>query len=333
MKKTISPIVFLIITSIAVVFAAILSVFLGSTNISAHEVMNALFAFDANQHNHLAIMELRIPRTIGDILVGASLACAGAMMQGITRNPLADCGILGINAGASFALAICLGIFSSVNFGFSVLVSFLGAILAAFLVFGAMFVGHRKMDTGRLVLAGLAISMFFTSLAQGISLFTNTGHDLAFWSAGGVAGIRMQQLKFASPLILIALIWALFLSKKVGLLSLGEEAAQGLGLNVKRSMIECLIAVLIMAACSSALAGPIAFVGLLVPYVVRFFIGTSYEKVIPGSMVLGAFFMLIADICSRLINAPSETPIGLIFAIIGVPFFIILARKGGRGFE
>lgn len=335
MRKTvkIKPAFYMIVICIAVVFAAILSVFLGSTKIPVLEVLQALVSPDGTSHAHLAVLELRIPRTIGDLLVGAALACAGAMMQGVTRNPLADCGLLGINAGASFALALCLGVFSTMDFGWSVLASMAGATVAALLVFGSMRVGRRSFDTGRLVLAGLAVSMLFTSLAQAISLFTNTGQDLAFWSAGGVAGIRMEQLKIVGPILLAGLVWGLLLAKKVAVLSLGEEVAQGLGVPVKRATLQCLAAVLLMAACSVALAGPIAFVGLLVPYIARFWIGPSYETLIPASMVTGALFMVVADLISRVVNAPSETPVGLIFAIIGVPVFVALARKGGRGFE
>ncbi len=319
--------------TIAALLAAVLSVFFGSTDISWNDVVQALVSPDPSKHEHLTILELRVPRTIGDLLVGACLACAGAIMQGVSRNPLADCGILGINAGASFALAVCLGVFSTMNFGMSVLASGMGALVAGLLVFGAMLLSRRKFDPGRLVLAGLAVSMFFTSLAQAVSLFTNTGHDLAFWSAGGTAGIRMEQLKIAAPLMVATLVWSVLLAKKVALLSLGPEAAQGLGLHVNGAYAQCLGAVLIMAACATALAGPVAFAGLLVPYVARRFVGQSYEKVIPASIVTGACFMTLADLISRLVNAPSETPVGLIFALLGVPVFIYIARKGGAGLE
>lgn len=323
-KKTIF---FLVILTIAAVFAAILSVFLGSTDISWQTVLEALFRPDLTSHQQIAVVELRLPRTIGDLLVGAGLASAGALMQGMTRNPLADSGLLGINAGASFGVALCLAFFSNVTFGLTIFVSFLGAAVSVFLVFGLLLLKHRKLDATRLVLAGLAVIMFLTALTQGISILTNTGQSLTFWSAGGTAGIRMDQLKIAAPVLIAALIAALLLSRQVSLLSLGEEAARSLGLNLNRSRLLTILVVLLLAGTSTALAGPVAFVGLLVPHIVRRIAGGRYEAILPCSMMLGALMMVLADILSRTLNAPTETPVGLIFAVIGVPAFIWISRK------
>ncbi|UNT95555.1 FecCD family ABC transporter permease [Allobaculum mucilyticum] len=325
-KKTVF---FLVISLIAVCIAAILSVFLGSTDISWQTVLSALFSPDLSDHQQIAILELRLPRTIGDLLVGAGLAGAGAMMQGMTRNPLADSGLLGINAGASFGLAICLAFLSNVSFGLTIIVSFIGAAISVFLVFGLLMMKRRKLDASRLVLAGLAVSMFLTALTQGISILTNTGQSLTFWSAGGTAGIRMDQLKIAAPVMIVALVCGILLSRQVSLLSLGDEAAQGLGLNLNRSKLFCLLVVLVLAGTSTALAGPVSFVGLLVPHIVSRFVGSRYEAIIPASMVCGSLLMVLADLVARTLNAPSETPVGLIFALIGVPAFIIISRKEG----
>ncbi|WP_323091065.1 iron ABC transporter permease [Allobaculum sp. JKK-2023] len=325
-KKTIF---FLVAAMIAVIFTAILSIFLGSTQISWQKVLSAFFLGDMTDHQQIAILELRLPRTIGDILVGAGLAGAGAIMQGMTRNPLADSGILGINAGASFGLAMCLAFLSNVSFGFTILASFLGAAMAIFLVFGLLLLKRRKLDAARLVLAGLAVSMLLTALTQGISILTNTGQSLTFWTAGGTAGIRMDQLQIAAPILLAAIVAGILLSRQVSILSLGDEAAQGLGINLNRSKLMCLLIVLLLSGTSVALAGPVGFVGLLVPHLVRRFVGNRYEAVIPCSMVLGSALMLAADLISRTINAPSETPVGFIFAIVGVPVFIAICRKEG----
>ncbi len=327
-KKTIF---FLVVSIIAVIFTAILSIFLGSTNISWQKVLMAFFLGDMTDHQQIAILELRLPRTIGDILVGAGLAGAGAMMQGITRNPLADSGILGINAGASFGLAMCLAFLTNVSFGFTILASFLGAAMAIFLVFGLLLLKRRKLDAARLVLAGLAVSMFLTALTQGISILTNTGQTLTFWTAGGTAAIRMEQIKIAAPIMIFGILAGILLSKRVSILSLGDEAAQGLGIDLFQSKMACLLTVLLLSGTSVALAGPVGFVGLLVPHLVRRFVGSKYEAVIPCSMVLGSALMLVADLVARTINAPTETPIGLIFAIIGVPVFIAICRKEGEG--
>lgn len=317
----------------AVIFAAVLSIFLGSTDISFQTVIQAFLHPDLTSHQQLAVLELRLPRTLGDILVGAGLACAGAMMQGVTRNPLADPGLLGINAGASFALAVCLAFFTNITFGTTVFFSFIGACLAGLVVYFILRARGRKADPVRLVLAGSAISVLLSSLSQGLAIITNIGQDLTFWTAGGTAAIRMEQIRIVSIIMIAALLVAIWLSRQVGLLALGEDTARSLGLNVERAQFFCLLDVMVLAGASVALAGPIAFVGLLVPYFVRFFVGSDYKTLIPCTMIAGAVFMLLADVLSRTLNAPSETPVGLVFAVFGVPLFIWIARKGGKDFD
>lgn len=325
--------VFLAAGIAAVLVAAALSVLYGSTQIPLGKIWHAITAPDWNDQQQIVIRELRIPRTIGDILVGAAFAVAGAIMQGVTRNPLADSGLLGINAGASFALAVCLALLPSISFSGVVLFSFLGAAAAMMAVYGLMSMKHRKLDPVRLVLAGSAVSVFLSSLSQAISIFYNIGYDLTFWTAGGVAGIRAKQLTFAAPVLLTGLVLSLLLSRQISLLSLGDDAARGLGLQIDRTRTLCLLVVLLLAGGAVALAGPVAFVGLLVPHVVRFFVGADYRAIIPSSMLAGAFCMLAADLISRTINAPSETPVGLVFAVVGVPFFIWTVRKEERSLE
>lgn len=324
---------FLTAGAAAVLTAAVLSILYGSTGIPPRQVMNALINPDLTDQQHLVIRELRLPRTAGCILVGAAFSTAGAMMQGVTRNPLADSGLLGINAGASFALALCLAFLPGLSFSGVVVFSFLGAAAAMLVVYGLMSLNRRRLDPVRLVLAGSAVSIFLTSLSQAVAILYKIGYDLTFWTAGSVAGIRREQLIFAGPVILLGLAGAAALSGRVSLLSLGEDAARGLGLSVERSRAVCLLTVLLLAGGSVALAGPVAFVGLMVPHVVRYFTGADYRSVIPCSMAAGAFFMLAADILSRVINAPGEVPVGLVFAVIGVPFFIWTARKEERTFE
>ena len=324
---------FLTAGAAAVLLAAVLSILYGSTGIPPGKILDAVLRPDLTDRQHLVIRELRIPRTAGCILVGAAFSAAGAMMQGVTRNPLADSGLLGINAGASFALALCLAFLPGLGFSGVVFFSFLGAAGAMFTVYGLMSLNRRGLDPVRLVLAGSAVSIFLSSLSQAVAILCKIGYNLTFWTAGGVAGIRGKQLIFAGPVILLGLAAAAALSGRVALLSLGEEAARGLGLSVERSRTVCLFVVLLLAGGSVALAGPVSFVGLMVPHVVRYFTGADYRSVIPCSMVAGAFFMLAADILSRMINAPGEVPIGLVFAVVGVPFFIWTARKEERTFE
>ena len=283
---------------IPVALAAGLSLFFGSTPIPPDQVLGALFSPDMANQEHVAILELRGPRTVGCILVGAAFAVAGAIMQGVTRNPLADSGLLGINAGAAFALALCLALLPGMSFAGVVGCSFVGAAFALVVVFGAVSFRRRNVDPVLLVLAGCAVVLFLTALAQGVAIFFNIGYSLTFWTAGGVAGIRADTLAMTAPFIVAALAasWAL-------------------------------------AGAAVALAGPVAFVGLMVPHMVRRFVGSDYRAVIPASMVGGALFMLLADVLARTLMAPSEIPIGIIFAIVGVPFFIWCARREASGLD
>ncbi len=319
--------IFLIGGVIAVALAAGLSLFFGSTPIPPDQVLGALFSPDMANQEHVAILELRGPRTVGCILVGAAFAVAGAIMQGMTRNPLADSGLLGINAGAAFALALCLALLPGMSFAGVVGCSFVGAAFALVVVFGAVSFRRRNVDPVLLVLAGCAVGLFLTALAQGVAIFFNIGYSLTFWTAGGVAGIRADTLAMTSPFIVAAL------ARRVTVLSLGEEAASGLGVNVGKSRTLCLLVVLVLAGAAVALAGPVAFVGLMVPHMVRRFVGSDYRAVIPASMVGGALFMLLADVLARTLMAPSEIPIGIIFAIVGVPFFIWCARREASGLD
>ena len=316
--------------SVAVVFAAAFSVVFGSASIPVEDVWAALFRFDSTNMNHQIIWDLRIPRTLGDILVGAALAVAGAILQGMTRNPLADPGIMGINHGAAFALSLSLALLPSVNHSVVVMASFTGAAFATFVVYGLTGLNHGKQTPVRLVLAGMAVGTLLSAISQAVALHFKVGQEATFWTAGGVAGIRMIQLGWAAPFVLLALLGAVLLSPSLSLLSLGDDAAKGLGLQVRRTKALCMLVVLVLAGAAVSLAGPLAFVGLIIPHIVRSIVGVDYRKIIPCAMLLGSLFMLLADVASRLVNPPHETPIGLLFSVIGVPFFLYISRKGRR---
>lgn len=322
---------YLLLGSAGVVIAAALSLLLGSADIPAEDVFGALFRYDAENMNQLIVWDLRIPRTIGDILVGAALAVSGAIMQGMTRNPLADSGILGINSGATFALSLCLALLPSVNYSVVVGFSFAGAAAATAVVYGLTGLNHGKQSPLRLVLAGTAVGTFLSALSQAVALHYNVGQEVTFWTAGGVAGIRLNQVLQVLPFVLVALVAALLLSPSLSLLNLGEDAATGLGLHPGRIKALCMLAVLVLSGSAVALAGPISFVGLIIPHIVRRFVGVDYRKIIPASIIFGSLSMLLADLISRLINPPHETPVGLVFAVLGVPVFLAICRKDRRG--
>ncbi|MFD0589437.1 FecCD family ABC transporter permease [Paenibacillus sp. GCM10027627] len=315
---------------ITLVLGLLLSINLGAADISFRVVWDAIFHFNPKLTEHQIIQELRLPRVFGGAMVGASFAVAGAIMQGMTRNPLADSGLLGINSGAGFMLAVCFAFFPSMPFMTLILFSFLGAALGAGLVYGIGLLAKGGLSPARLVLAGAALSALLSALAEGIALYFKIGQDLAFWYAGGVAGTRWEQLQVMAPWVAAALIAAIILSRSVTMLSLGEDIARGLGQRTFLVKAACSVVVLILAGSAVAVVGAVGFVGLIIPHLTRKLVGVDYRWIIPCSAVLGALLVVFADIGARMVNPPEETPVGAIIALIGVPFFLYLARKERR---
>lgn len=302
----------------------------GAAQIPLSSVWNALFHFDEENTQHLIVMDLRLPRVIASALVGAALAVAGAIMQGTTRNPMADSGLMGLNAGAGFALSVCFAFFPGSGYLKTILFSFSGAALGAVLVNGIASMRKGGATPMRLVLAGSAVSALLAALSQGIALYFNVAQDIMFWTAGGVAGSNWTQIRIMAPWIAGALIAAIALSRSISLLSLGEDVAKGLGLNTVVINILCSLIVLILAGSAVSVVGAVGFVGLMVPHLARFLVGVDYRWIIPSSTVLGALLMVAADLGARMLNPPFETPIGALISLIGVPFFLYLARKERR---
>lgn len=307
-----------------------LSVSFGAKEIDWATVWSAVFRFDPNVTEHQVIQSLRLPRVLAGAMVGASLAVAGAIMQGMTRNPLADSGLLGLNAGAGFALAVCFAFFPETPFLQLMVYAFLGAALGALLVFGIASLSPNGLSPLRLTLAGAAVGALLTAFSQGIALHYRVGQHLTFWYAGGVAGTRWDQVEMMFPWVAAGLIGALLLSRAITLLSFGDEVAAGLGLRIRPVKIAALVVVLLLAGVSVAVAGAIGFVGLLVPHMTRALVGADYRWIIPCSAVLGALLMVVADLGARTIHMNFETPVGALIALLGVPFFLWLVRRERR---
>lgn len=309
----------------------LLSVSYGAADISYSTIVRAVFAFDGLDNDHLILREFRIPRALAAALVGAALGAAGALMQGITRNPLASPSLMGLNAGAG--LMLVLGLALSPTLGFTVLIglSFAGAAVGVTVVFLVGSAQRGGLTPVRLALAGAAVSAFFGAFTSFIIVYYKIGQDVLFYTAGGVQGVQEEQLLFVAPWIGGGLIVALLLSRSVSLLSLGQDVAAGLGLNIVHVRIVAALAILILAGSSVALAGGIGFVGLVVPHVSRFLTGLDYRWIVPVSAVLGACLLIFADLAARMINPPYEVPVGLMTALIGVPFFLMLAWRDERG--
>ena len=281
----------------------------------------------------LMLREIRLPREVAAIFVGAALAVAGAIMQGLTRNPLADPGLLGLTAGANAAFAITLVILPSVNY-FGLMIScFIGAAVGTIMVFSIGFIKKGGFSPLRIVLAGAAVSAFLTAISEGVGIYFKVSKNISMWTSGGMIGTTWGQLQIIVPFIIVGILVSLLLSRQLTILSLNEEVAVGLGQNTTRIKVILFIVIILLAGASVALVGNMTFIGLMVPHIVRAIVGTDYRYIIPMSAISGAIFMLLADTIGRTINAPFETPVAAIVATIGLPFFLIIVRKGGKAFS
>ncbi|MEN1967939.1 iron ABC transporter permease [Lentibacillus sp. N15] len=304
---------------------------LGAADISIRNVWNAITS-NMNSEQLSVIREIRLPRELAVMLVGAALAVSGAIMQGMTRNPLADPGLLGLTSGANAALAIALALLPTLS-PFGIMIAcFIGAAVGAGTVYGIGAVKKGGFSPFKIVLAGAAVSTFFQAMADGVGLYFKISKNISMWTAGGAIGTTWQQLQVIAPAIGIGMLIALFLSRQVTILSLNEEVAVGLG--QKTTQMKCILfaAIVILAGAAVALVGNMAFIGLMIPHIVRAIVGTDYRHVIPMSIVVGAIFMLLADTAGRTLYAPLETPVASIIAILGLPFFLFILHKGGRAF-
>nr|WP_245719851.1 iron ABC transporter permease [Paenibacillus tianmuensis] len=309
------------------------SISFGAADMRLATAWEAIFHFDPMLTEHQIIQTLRLPRTVADLVVGCSLAVCGAIMQGTTRNPLADSGLMGISSGAAFAIALCLAFLPSYTYGQMMLFACLGAALATGMTYFIASLGKRGMTPQRLVLAGLSISMLFGALSQYLAINYNLGRALAYWTAGSTAGAKLGELLVVAPLFVGGVLLALALSPSVTMLSLGEDVAGGLG--IRSGLVKGLstVIVFVLTGLAVVVVGPVGFVGLITPHIVRYLVGVDYRYIIPATAVYGALFTVSADLVGRLINKPFETPLGIIFSIIGVPYFLFLARKQRRELE
>jgi len=306
------------------------SLVLGAASIPLGEVLGALLSFDGSTE-HLIVRTQRVPRTLIAMSVGASLAVAGAIIQGFTRNPLAEPGILGINAGAALAVVGSVALFGNVSSALFAVAAFVGATLAGCAIVGLASMGRGGLPATTLVLAGTAMMALLTSLTTAILIHQQgTLADVRFWLAGSLAGRDISVLAGVAPYMLLGLGAGFLLSPSLTTLSLGEDVARAVGQRIAWVKGGGLAAVILLAGTSVSVAGPIAFVGLIVPNGVRLLVGPDYRLIIPISALLGAALVLAADVVSRLVLRPAEIPVGVTIALIGGPTLIYILQRGGR---
>lgn len=307
------------------------SMVFGAADISLNDVLLAITT-NLEDEKILIIREIRFPRTIGAILVGSALGVSGAIMQGMTRNPLADPGLLGLTAGANMALALTIAFVKVANYFLIMLACFIGAAIGAGLVFGISAMKKGGFNHLRIVLAGAAISAFLNAISEAIGIYSRISKDISMWSSGGLMGTNWYQLKVISPFILIGIIISIIFSKQLTILSLSDEVAVGLGQNISKVKGILFIVIIILTGASVALVGNIAFIGLIIPHIVRVIVGNDYKHIIPISTLLGAALMLFSDTLSRTISAPYETPVIAIVSMMGLPFFLFIVHRRRKMF-
>lgn len=309
----------------------IFSIALGVTPISFGTVVESFFDYDEASNEHVIIQTTRLPRALIATAVGANLAVAGALMQALTRNPLASPSILGINAGAIFFVVLAITFLTITSLAQLTWFAFLGAGIAAVAVYFIGSIGKTGLTPIKIVLAGAAISALFGSFTQGMLVVNEAGlQDVLFWMAGSVSGRTTDMLLPVLPYMLCAGVFAFALAHPLNILTSGEDVAKGLGQRTVIVKLAIAVTVVCLAGSSVAVAGSIGFIGLVVPHIARFLVGVDYRWVIPYSAVFGATLLLLADIVSRFPIQPEEIPIGVMTACIGTPFFIYMARKGLR---
>ena len=300
---------------------------LGAKSLSYAVLYQSLSSFDQGNFNHIIIHNIRLPRALIAMAVGASLSVAGAIMQGVTRNPLASPSVLGLLAGASFAVVLGLGLFDITSPLYTPWIAALGAGITAILVMVIATAAPGGATTLNLTLSGAAVSALLAALIAVMQLANEEDFDdLREWLTGSLSGNNLQSFYYIAPIMLLALTVTALLSRKITVLSMGDDIAKGLGVKTLGLKIQLMLTVIVLTACSVALAGPVGFVGLVVPHVIRFFVGADYRWIIPFSAIIGAAFLLAVDIVARTVISPQEISTGIITAIIGAPLFVYLVK-------
>jgi iron complex transport system permease protein len=313
------------LTAAAVLAAAALSVLVGSTTVAPTALL------DAGDPDH-AVALARLARTCLGLAVGGALGVAGACLQGLTRNPLADPGILGINAGASFAMVLAISVLGVSDLSAYLWFAFAGAALAMVAVHGVAALGREGATPVKLAIAGAAITAALSSWTSGVLLTDRaTMESFRFWQVGTVGGRGFDVLLTGLPFLLAGLALALAGSRLLDALALGDDLARGLGRRVARDRLLLGLACVLLAGGATALAGPIAFVGLIVPHAVRGVVGPGHARVLPLSLGYGAVLVVLADTVGRVVLPPTEVQVGIMAAVVGVPVFLHLVRRGRLG--
>ena len=323
-KFVFSIILCLALLSIMVIF----SISLGAKSIAFSKVADVLLGNDPDSLEAAIILQ-RIPRSVFGILAGGALGISGALMQSITRNPIADPSILGVNTGASLFVVVGIAFFNITVAYQYIWLAIIGAGVTAVFVYSVASMGKDGATPLKLALSGSAVSIVLGSLVSTIMLPNNRVMEaFRFWQVGSIGSATWENIMLISPFLIVGFIISMFISGYLNNLALGDEAATALGTNVVMTRTIGALSSVLLCGATTALAGPIGFVGLIIPHIIRLIFGSEMSKMLPLSFLGSAILMLISDIIGRIISLPGETEVGIVTAVLGVPVFILAIRKG-----
>ena len=307
---------------------AIFSISLGAKSIAFTKVIDVLLG-NAPDSLEATIILQRIPRTVFGILAGGALGISGALMQSITRNPIADPSILGVNTGASLFVVAGIAFFNITVAYQYIWLAIIGAGVTAVFVYSVASMGKDGATPLKLALSGSAVSIVLGSLVSTIMLPNNRVMEaFRFWQVGSIGSATWENIMLISPFLIVGFIISMFISGYLNNLALGDEAATALGTNVVMTRTTGALSSVLLCGATTALAGPIGFVGLIIPHIIRLIFGSEMSKMLPLSFLGSAILMLVSDIIGRIISLPGETEVGIVTAVLGAPVFILAIRKG-----
>ncbi|UED86754.1 iron chelate uptake ABC transporter family permease subunit [Streptomyces profundus] len=306
--------------------AVVASVMVGSTRVPLSSVLSALGGHDGSPE-HIAIHDLRVPRTALGVLVGASLAVSGALTQGLTRNPLADPGLLGVNAGAGFAVSLAVAFLGVTRVEQYLGFAFAGAVAASVAVYVIASQGRGSPTPLRLTLVGLALGAVLLGLSRTLALLDVATFDrMRFWDAGTIADRPAGTIGAIAPWVGIGLLLAFVCARPLNALSLGDQLARAVGVRVGLARLGVVVAVTLLCGSATAAAGPLAFVGLMVPHLVRWVTGPDYRWIVPICLFVGPALLLFADVLGRVMVGSGELQVGVVVALVGAPLLVVLVH-------
>lgn len=304
------------------------SLVFGIVETSWHTAIDAFTQFNGT-NEHIVIKEVRVPRVLNALAVGMCLGIAGTLLQALTRNPIADVELFGLNAGAAFFVVVAITFFGISSLTQFTWIAFLGSAVSGVVVYLLGSLGRDGMTPVKLTLAGAAITALAASARHGMMVLNEKSVDeVLFWLSGSVGGRKLEFLTAVFPYMIVAWIIAFLLARPIQTLLMGDDVAKGLGQRTMMVKLAAGATIVLLSGSSVAVAGPIGFVGLVTPHLARFLVGIETRWVMLYSGLLGAALLLAADIGARFVAKPAEVPIGVMTALIGIPFFIYVARKG-----